>query len=129
MADHGRGAPGVCRRMAIPIIGVRCHYCSKFYPRSHVVNFGKSMVRCWKCHGAHLAALEVIAGNPPKGCGVCGVTFEALAERTAGEEVGMFMHYKDGLYQLLCSACDRVYVPKRKDLYGPTQFGWDRKLS
>jgi hypothetical protein len=119
--------------MAVPIIGVgfrvKCHYCSRFLPPSEVMNFGESMARCLRCQAAHLAALEVLAGSPPQGCGECGVTFAELAARTMGAEVGMFLHWKDGMYQLLCRACDRKYVQRRKDLYGPTRFGWDRKLS
>lgn len=117
------GAPGA-------LIGVvKCHYCSRFCARCEVVTFGESMVRCFQCQDKHVAALEVLAGKPPEGCGECGVTFAALAERTAGAQVSMFMHWKDGMYQLLCPACDRKYVEGRKDLYGPTRFGWERKLS
>ena len=87
------------------------------------------MVRCRKCEEKHLAALDVLSGNPPTACGECGVTFEQLAERTGEDHVPMFMHLKDGMYQLLCAACDRKYVRQRKDMYGPTQFGWERKLS
>ena len=115
--------------MAIPIIGVKCHYCSRTVPLWQAMSFGESMVRCAQCQEKHLAALDALAGNPPPGCGECGVTFEVLAERTRGAEVGMFLHWKDGMYQLLCAACDRKYVEARKDLYGPTRFGRDRKLS
>jgi hypothetical protein len=93
-----------------------------------VIRFGESMVRCFRCQENHLAALEVLAGNPPRACGECGVTFEALAEQ-AGERVSMFMHLMSGMYLLLCARCDVLYVQKRKDLYGPTRFGWLRKLS
>jgi transcription elongation factor Elf1 len=115
--------------MAVPIIGQKCHYCSKFFPFSQVIHFGESMVRCFQCQEKHLAALEVLAGNAPKACGECGLTFAVLAARQQGEQVSMFMHWKDGMYQLLCAACDRKYVEGRKDLYGPTRFGWERKLS
>lgn len=116
---------------AIPILGVRCHYCSHFFPASLLINFGESMVRCFQCQEKHLAALEVLAGKPPQGCGECGLTFEVLADQQsppAETQVSMFMHWKDGMYQLLCASCDRKYVEGRKDLYGPTRFGWDRKL-
>src|SRR5271170_4400569 len=115
--------------MALPIIGTRCHYCSRTFAAWMIVNFGESMARCFQCQEKHLAALEVLAGKPPVGCGECGVTFEDLAARTMGDNVGMFMHWKDGMYQLLCAVCDRKYVEGRKDLYGPTRFGWQRKLS
>jgi hypothetical protein len=110
------------------LIGVRCHYCSRFVAPGGAVHFGESMVRCLRCHENHLAALEVLAGDPPRGCGECRVTFEELKLRTRGAEVSMFLHMKDGIYQLLCGACDRVYVAKRVDLYGPTQFGKSRGL-
>ena len=116
---------------AVPIIGVRCHYCSRFFPPSQVINFGESMVRCFACQQKHLAALEVLAGNPPNACGECGLTFEVLADQQsppAETQVSMFMHWKDGMYQLLCARCDRQYVEGRKDLYGPTRFGRGRKL-
>jgi transcription elongation factor Elf1 len=93
------------------------------------MRFGESMVRCFQCQQKHLAALDVLAGNPPEACGECGLTFAALAARTGQEHVSMFLHWKDGMYQLLCPACDRKYVEGRKDLYGPTRFGWERKLS
>lgn len=114
--------------MPVIVFGEKCHYCSRLVPPSEIINFGESMKRCLKCYEKHLAALDVLAGNPPKACGECGVTFEQLADRTAGTQVGMFMHWKDGMYQLLCSKCDRAYVLQRKDLYGPTQFGKERGL-
>lgn len=87
------------------------------------------MVRCWKCEQKHQAALDVLAGNPPKACGKCCLTFEELAARTQGAEVSMFLHWKDGIYQVLCRACSDLYVSQRKDLYGPTPFGRERGLS
>ena len=117
------------RPVAVPIIGVRCHYCSRFFPPSQVMKFGESMVRCFQCQQKHLDALEVLAGKPPRGCGECGITFEDLSATVATPQVPMFMHWKDGMYQLLCARCDRKYVEGRKDLYGPTRFGWERKLS
>lgn len=114
--------------MAVPIIGERCHYCSRTVPLFELIKFGDSMVRCARCEENHIAALDVLAGNPPKACGECGVTFELLAARTLGAEVKMAVHMKDGMYQLLCSVCDEKYVRQRPDLYGPTEFGWKRKL-
>lgn len=108
----------------------RCHYCSRFYLVGDLVAFAGGCLRCPKCWEKHLAALEVLAGKPPQACGECGVTFDQLAERTLGEHVPMYIHAKDGLYQLLCAPCDRRYVELRKDLYGPTPFGYhERKLN
>ena len=110
------------------VVGVRCHYCSRFCNPHEVVNFGESMVRCWRCQEKHQAALEFMAGHRPTVCCECGVTFAELAAATAEPHVCMFVHWKDGLYQLLCSRCDARYVEQRKDLYGPTRFGLERKL-
>jgi hypothetical protein len=41
----------------------------------------------------------------------------------------MFLHFKDGLYQLLCAHCDRRFVEQNKQLYGPTRFGRERGLT
>lgn len=112
---------------AIPIIGEKCPYCSRFVSHFEVVRFGESMLRCWHCQQKHEQALDVLAGNPPKACGECGQTFEDLAAR-AGEEVSMYLHLKDGLYQLLCARCDRIYVEKNKQLFKDTRFGRERGL-
>lgn len=117
--------------MSTPAISFRerCHYCSHFYPIQDIVVFAGGLMRCLKCHEKHLAALEVLAGKPVTACGECGITFEQLAEMSDGQHVPMYVHAKDGLYQVLCLRCDAVYVQKRKDLYGPTAFGYhERKL-
>jgi uncharacterized Zn finger protein len=110
------------------ILGVKCQSCSRFYPEREIMRLGESMTRCYKCHEKHLAALDVLAGNPPKACGECGITFDELANLNAGAQVPMYVHAKDGVYQLLCGACDAEYVQKRRDLYGNTAFGVSRGL-
>lgn len=110
------------------IIGEKCQACSRFVNPNELIRFGESMTRCHKCHEKHVAALNVLAGNPPKGCGECGITFEQLANLNGGADVPMYVHGKDGVYQLLCGACDAVYVQKRRDLYGGTRFGKSRGL-
>lgn len=118
--------------LALPgavIIGERCPSCSQFRSPQDMLRFANGNVSmCLRCYEKHSQALEVLAGAPPKGCGECGVTFEDLAARTLGDEVSMAVHIKDGIYQLLCSACDRVYVEKRRDLYALTPFGKERGL-
>jgi hypothetical protein len=57
------------------------------------------------------------------GCQGCSATWEFLRDSTLGEEVRLFVVPRDGIYQVLCAACVRVYLPKRADLYGGTQFG------
>lgn len=110
------------------IFGVRCQSCSRFFSLSDLIQFGESILMCHKCHEKHVAALNVLAGACPTACGECGVTFSQLAARVAGDHVPMFVHMKDGIYQLLCGSCDAVYVQKRRDLYGETRFGASRGL-
>ncbi len=87
-------------------------------------------IMCWRCYERHQKALQILAGNAPPGCQneKCGVTFQQLEERAAGGDVRMYLHFKDGIYQILCPTCSDQYVPKRVDLYGGTAFGHARKL-
>lgn len=83
---------------------------------------------CFHCWQWHQQALKMFAGEPPAGCQECGVTFEALERAAPGGNVGMYIHAKDGIYQVLCRRCSDAYIQKRVDLYADTKFGWDRKL-
>jgi hypothetical protein len=38
------------------------------------------------------------------------------------------VHFENGLYRLMCQACSDKYVPKRRDLYGDTAYGYRRGL-
>jgi hypothetical protein len=110
-------------------IRVRCHYCSKFRSPHEIVNIGTGgAMMCWHCLEWHKEALMVLAGHPPPGCQECGVTFAELKGIDPGGNVRMYVHPKDGLYQVLCKPCSDAYLPKRVDLYGDTQYGWDKKL-
>lgn len=111
---------------SIPILTVRCHYCSAQVHPKEVIRIGDSALMCWACYEKHKIAVE--AFHPPHECAECQRTFEQIAAATPGSHVKMYPHWKDGMYQILCAACDEIYVQKRKDLYGPTQFGWERKL-
>jgi hypothetical protein len=71
----------------------------------------------------------MLAGHPPPGCQECGITFTQLRERSLDGDIRMYVHAKDGLYQILCRACSDAYVPKRVDLYGATAFGRAKRLT
>ena len=108
---------------------MRCHYCSRHRTPHEIINIGTGGAKiCWNCYEWHVKALGVLAGHPPPGCQECGVTFTQLKEITPGGNVRMYLHPKDGMYQVLCRRCSDRYTPKRLDLYGDTQFGWNRKL-
>ena len=116
--------------MTAPVlVGVRCHYCSKFKNPHEVMRFTGGPIMCWRCYDWHQIALKILAGHPPRGCQECGVTFAGLAECEAGGDIRMYLHAKDGIYQVLCRACSDSYVLKRVDLYGNTAFGRSRKLT
>ncbi len=80
---------------------------------------------CWEWHERAMAMLE---GNPPPGCQQCGVSIETLRDQSATGDVKLYVHPCDGIYAVRCRACSDAYLTKRVDLYGPTQFGHDKKL-
>ena len=82
------------------------------------------MAPCWDCYYWHRAALAVLAGCAPPGCqGPCRRSWEDLRREGPGENVRMWVHPKDGIYQLLCGACSDAYERKRLDLYRATRYG------
>lgn len=110
------------------VLAVKCHYCSKPKSPHEVMRLSGGPVMCWHCLEWHYKALQVLAGHPPPGCQECGITFAKLAEAFPDGDIRMYVHAKDGLYQVLCKTCSDQYVPKRVDLYGDTAFGRSRKL-
>lgn len=113
---------------AVPfVILLQCHYCPRQVHPREVVNIGDDALMCWTCWEKHKIAVESF--HPPHECAECQRTFAQIAADTIGNQVRMYPHWKDGLYQILCVACDEIYVQKRKDLYRKTEFGWERKLS
>jgi hypothetical protein len=111
------------------VIGVRCHYCSRARTPAEMVGIGKGgAAMCWRCWESHLQAVQALSGAIPRGCGECAVTFAALQEAAPGGNVRMYVHWKDGIYQLLCPMCSDRYERKRLDLYGDTAYGWKNKL-
>jgi len=108
------------QRMASPIIiSVQCFYCSKWFPESQLRTIGESVKMCEACQHKHMK--NMLEFEPPPYCQSCLTTTQALAAR--GDD-RLAVHYKDGIYQVLCMACDAVYVQQRKDLYARTEFGY-----
>lgn len=110
------------------VVGVKCHYCSRFRNPKEVLRLTGGPIMCWQCWEWHQEALRMLAGQPPRGCQQCGVSFAALQERAAGGDIRMYVHAKDGIYQILCRTCSDGYVAKRADLYRRTEFGRAMKL-
>ena len=105
------------------VVGVRCNWCSRERPAYRVHRLASNQVICDYCLEWHQAAIDMLAGKPPRGCQQCGISWETLRDSTPGVEVRMYVVPKDGIYQLLCAHCVRPYAGKRADLYGGTEFG------
>ena len=107
------------------LIGERCHYCSKFRGHADMLAFGDGgqIKMCHQCYEKHRAALAALQkGEPPEACQECGGDF--LQEVLPGDgNSRMWIHAKDGIYQMLCSKCSDAYEQKRRDLYGSTAYG------
>lgn len=108
------------------LILCRCHYCSHFRPPSEIITIGDSIKMCFQCREKHVE--EIIKFHPVRECSLCHVSFADLGERELGPDLRMFVHFIDRSYQILCTLCDAKYVSQRRDLYGDTPFGWERKL-
>lgn len=113
----------------IPIIGERCHYCSKFRNPNEILRLPGSVKLCWRCYEWHHRALASLTrGVPPPGCQSCGVKFMELKEELGDGNVQMCIQVKDGVYQVLCKPCGMNYASKRRDLYGKTAWGHKQNL-
>lgn len=106
-----------------PQMLVRCHYCSIHKPESGVMTIGDSVKMCLYCREKHVE--EIIKFHPVRECAHCHKSFDELA--SLGFDL-FTVHWMDRSYQILCVTCDVEYVKKRADLYGPTEFGYQRKL-
>lgn len=75
---------------------------------------------CLDCEQRHIEALEAIGTGTFMGhCSECNRPWEEL-KSIHGK---MAVHFENGKYKAMCLDCDRAYVPKRRDLYGDTEFG------
>lgn len=88
-------------------------------PLEMIQHFG--FRQCMACDHRHAEALNCLAtGTPPKECSECYTPWENLQAR--GED-RMICHMEAGRYRFMCTACDAIYTPKRRELYGPTEYG------
>ena len=78
-----------------------------------------------QCEQRHLEALEALqTGNLLGQCSECGMKAEELvAQKRCGPLGQMAVHFENGRYRAMCLVCDSTYVPRRRELYGKTEFG------
>jgi len=107
-------------------IAVRCNWCSKQKPWHEVHRLSTNQVICDRCLDWHFHALDVMGGNMPNGCQICGHAWETMQE-CAGERIHVYIVQKDGIYQVLCATCVTPYTGKRSDLYRGTEYGQSLK--
>lgn len=109
-----------------PIITIVCPSCQKARSVREMVQH-TGFVQCVSCELRHDEALYSLAtGRPPRECSECNTPWEEL--RSRGENK-MVCHMEDGRYRFMCVACDTRYEPKRRELYGPTAYGYAKGLS
>jgi hypothetical protein len=112
------------------VIGEECPYCCKFRSPLDIIRQPGGVAICTACEQRHLEALEAIAtGNFLGECSECGLKAEELkAQKRCGPMGQMAVHFEAGKYRALCLECDRLYVPKRRELYGDTRYGHELGL-
>jgi hypothetical protein len=120
--------PADSARQHAIVITERCTYCSKGRSPKDIIHMTSGARMCLRCYHWHSHALDVLAGNPPRGCQECHITFEVLEKRSRDGNVRMQVHVKDGIYSVLCQRCSDGYVRKRPDLYRETPFGAENKI-
>ena len=102
-----------------------CPSCRRFRSPYDMIRH-TGFTQCLECLHRHEEALHALAtGTPPTECSECHTAWDIL--RWIGQN-RMVCHMENGLYRMMCLACDARYVKKRKELYGPTEFGYKTGL-
>jgi hypothetical protein len=110
-------------------VGLRCRFCGSFRHRREFVLPDRTTISpCVECYQAHEEALFALAEKVEPGCYDCRRKLSELPSENAHDDVSMCLHWKDGLYQLLCRQCSATYEVKKKDMYADTPYGHRRKL-
>ena len=105
--------------------GEQCPYCTKFRAPADIIPMLGGAKICIHCERRHIEALHLLSTNEFTGeCSECG----KKADSGRGTGV-MAVHYEGGKYRVMCLPCDAVYVLKRRDLYGGTEFAHSIGLS
>ena len=108
------------------VIGEECPYCMKWRSPLEIIHQPGGVKICMQCEQRHIEALQALSTGEFKGeCSECGKSAAEL--RSANGQ--MAVHFEGGRYRAMCVQCDRTYVPKRREMYGKTEFGRSIGLS
>lgn len=112
------------------IIGEQCPYCTKFRSPLDFMRMCGGVKICSECQQRHLEALKAIQTGEFLGqCSECGLNAEELkAQGRVGPQGQMSVHFEGGFYRAMCLPCHDIYVPKRRELYAGTKYGYSLKL-
>lgn len=111
--------------MAQIIITETCPSCQKARSPLEMIQH-TGFRECRDCGRRHEEALRCLTtGIPPSECSECHTSWEDLV---AMGDRKMVCHMENGRYRFMCIRCDAVYTPKRRELYGPTEYGQKLKL-
>lgn len=123
------------------VIAETCHYCSKGCSPVEILRLPGGIRMCHSCYRQHTAGVLAMSGlkanadgslattaPPPSECSECHTSIEELRLQAGKRDLPMAIHFEGGVYRFLCVECDAKYVPKRKDLYADTEFGWKEGL-
>lgn len=108
---------------------VRCNYCSRHYSPGDLTRFSSEVRICKKCREKHEQAVDALCGKREPECQGCQTSLTDLALAAGVDSVPMFVHPKDGVYQLLCFKCSDDYEKKRRDLYANTPYGIEKGIA
>lgn len=107
------------------IIGERCPYCQKFRSPQDIIHMPGGAKICAPCELRHQEALDALATGVFTGrCSECDKHWTELRSATGK----MAVHFENGKYRMMCEPCNRLYVPKRRELYRGTEFAHAAKL-
>jgi hypothetical protein len=122
------------------VVADTCHYCRQARNPVDIIPLPGGIKICQGCYQQHQAGVLAMSGlrvesdgtfssvaPPPPECSECHLSVEEL--RARGHGVMMAVHFENGLYRVMCLYCSDTYVQKRKDLYGPTEYGFKYKLN
>ena len=111
------------------IIGEQCPYCTKFRSPRDILHQPGGVKICAECEQRHIEALHALSTGQFLGeCSECHMPYEEL--KLQGKIPGgqMAVHFENGRYRAMCMDCDKAYFPKRRELYGKTEFAANLKL-